>query len=94
MRHASVVLIALIVLCSLAGCGKRTPELASPPVILNLPDCPAPDTPRLPLIDGALPLDSPVNIKALLERDDIMRFYISGLNAAISCFRRTGGRHD
>jgi hypothetical protein len=95
MRHASVALIALIVLCSLGGCGTRTPELAPPPVILNLPDCPAPDAPRLPPINGALPFDAPANIAALLERDDVMRAYIKGLDAAITCFRRSSpGRNQ
>lgn len=90
MKPASVALIVLIGLCSLAGCGgKQAPEVPAPPVILKLPDCPAPERPRLPLINGDLPFDSPENIKAFLERDDIMRAYIKGLEAAVGCYRRT-----
>lgn len=89
MKPATVLLIVLIGLCSLAGCGgKRAPELPAPPAILNLPDCPAPERPLLPLINGGLPFDSPENIESFLERDDIMRAYIKGLEAAVTCYRR------
>lgn len=90
MQPASVALIVLIGLCSLAGCAKAPalPELVPPPAILNLPDCPAPESPRLPRIDGALPFDAPANIAAMLERDDVLRAHIKGQGAAIECFRR------
>ena len=89
MKREIVLLFVLIGLCSLAGCGgKRLPELPAPPVILNLPDCPAPDRPRLPQVNGGLPFDAPENINTFLERDDIMRAYIKGLEAAVLCARR------
>ena len=68
MKRASVLLIASIGLCSLCGCGARR---AAPPV-LNLPDCPAPAAPALPLLNAAEPLESPANMAALMERDDRM----------------------
>lgn len=89
MQRALVPLIALIGLFSLTGCGAATrPSLPPPPVILNLPDCPAPARPALPILDGALPFDAPVNVGAFLERDDLYRQHITALEAAITCFRR------
>lgn len=88
MKRASVLLIGLIGLCSLVGCGGKRPEVPTPPAVLILPDCPSPERPRLPLINGDLPFDSPENIKIFLERDDIMRVYIKGLEAAALCYRR------
>lgn len=89
MKRAFVPLIGLIALCSLYGCGgKRLPEVPAPPAILNLPDCPVPERPALPRIIGAIPFDAPENIAVFLERDDIMRAYIKGLEAAVGCFRR------
>lgn len=87
MKRASVLLIASIGLCSLCGCGARR---AAPPV-LNLPDCPAPAAPALPLLNAAEPLESPANMAALMERDDRMRAYIDGLSAALSCWQAKGG---
>ncbi|CAK7024800.1 MAG: hypothetical protein DELT_02536 [Desulfovibrio sp.] len=86
MKPASVLLIALIALCSLAGCGgkeARRQEVPTPPAVLNLPASPAPQKPELPQIDGALPLDHPHNVDVLLERDDIMRALIKALYAAL-----------
>ena len=77
MKHAIVLLVASIVLCS--GCG--------PKLILNVPDCPAPAPPVLPLIDGSAPLDAPDNVARLMERDDRIRAYIDGLNAALCCYQ-------
>jgi hypothetical protein len=90
MKFALVPLIALTVLGSLAGCGAGKPALPPPPVILNLPDCPAPARPALAPIDGALPFDSPANISTFLERDDVIRFYVQGLEATINCYQRRG----
>jgi hypothetical protein len=53
-----------------------------------LPDCPAPERPRLALIDGALPFDNPANVAVFLERDDVLRLYVRALEATITCFRR------
>lgn len=81
MKRAIVLLIASIGLCS--GCGQKQ----AAPLILNLPDCPAPASPALPLLDGSAPLDAPHNVDRLMERDDRIRAYIDGLNAALRCFQ-------
>ena len=86
MKRAVVLFCASIVLCSLCGCGRRQPT----PLILNLPDCPAPSVPALPELDGEEPLDSPENIARLLERDDRFRAHIDGLNAALRCEQARG----
>ena len=94
MKRASALLIALIGLGSLPGCGDMRPSLPPPPVILNLPDCPAPERPDLPQIDGHLPFDAPRNIAAILERDDVLRLHIKALGAALECFRRQGSKEN
>ena len=88
MKRAPVPLIVLIGLFSLTACGASRPSLPPPPVILTLPDCPAPARPALPHIDGALPFDAPANVAAFLERDDLFRQHTTALEAAIACFRR------
>ncbi len=80
MKRVAALLSVLIVLCS--GCGQKQ---TSAPLILNLPDCPAPSVPVLPELDAAEPLDSPENLARLLERDDRFRAYINGLLAALRC---------
>lgn len=87
MKHAIVLLVASIVLCS--GCGPKQ----AAPLSLNLPDCPAPAPPVLPLIDGSAPLDAPDNVARLMERDDRMRAYIDGLNAALRCYQAGRNSH-
>lgn len=84
MKHAAVLLLVSIVLCS--GCGRQ----ASVPPILNLPDCPAPSVPILPKLDATEPLDSPENVARLLARDDALRAYIGGLDAALRCYQARG----
>lgn len=84
MKHAVVLLLVSIVLCS--GCGRQ----ASIPPILNLPDCPAPSVPILPELDAAESLDSPENVACLLARDDALRAYIGGLDAALRCYQARG----
>ncbi len=79
MKPAALSLIVLIGLCS--GCGPK----AAPPAILYLPDCPAPERPALPALNGAEPLDSPANAEALMIRDDVIRTYINGLLSALRC---------
>lgn len=84
MRHVAVLWIASIVICS--GCAKPAPA----PQIVMAPaavTCPAPARPELPRIDGALPLDSPANIEALMTRDDLLRQYIRGLEATVDCYK-------
>lgn len=87
MKRAFVLLTVLIVLCS--GCGRKQ----AAPLILNLPDCPAPASPALPLIDGSVPLDAPDNVERLMERDDRIRAYIDGLNAALRCYQAGRNSH-
>ena len=95
MKHASVALIALTVLCSVSGCAGRQPDkLPAAPLILNLPDCPEPGRPWLPAINGNLPFDAPENIEALLERDDILRFHIKAWEATGACYRRQPTREE
>lgn len=84
MKRAVVLLVALTALCS--GCGTKQPQPA--PLVLNLPDCPAPVPPVLPTVDGTLPFDGPENMAKLAERDDMVRVYVEGLEAAIRCYRR------
>ena len=79
MKPAALSLIVLIGLCS--GCGPK----AAPPAILEYPDCPAPESPELPALNGAEPLDSPANAEALMIRDDTIRTYINGLLSALRC---------
>lgn len=45
-----------------------------------------PAAPALPLLDPYEPLDSPANVKLIMERDDIIRSYIDGLTAALACY--------
>ncbi len=90
MKRATVLLIASIALCSCCGCSRKP----AAPHILNLPDCPAPAPPVLPVIDGSEALDSPDNIARLMERDDLIRAYIDGLNAALRCQTRRNNGSD
>lgn len=89
MQAVNWLLIALIGLCS--GCSAALPPA---PLILNLPDCPAPASPVLPLMDGGQPFDAPDNVSVLMRRDDILRFYIKGLQAAIICYQKQGDVHE
>lgn len=68
----------------IAGCGIKT--------IPKPPDCPAPPVPKLVELLPDEPLESPTNMRLLMERDDCMRLYISGLEAAIECYKHTGGK--
>ena len=85
MQRAVVLFCVSIVLCS-CGCGQKQ----AAPLILNLPDCPAPDAPVLAKLDATEPLDSPENVARLLARDDALRAYIGGLDAALRCYQARG----
>ncbi|MDD2966755.1 MAG: hypothetical protein PHN64_04590 [Desulfovibrionaceae bacterium] len=91
MKPASALLLALTVLCS--ACGARQAAI-SPPLVLALPDCPAPEVPLLPPLEGAVPLDSPQNIDLLMQRDDSIRRYVAGLQASISCYQRQNTKEN
>lgn len=85
MKRAVVLSCASIALCS-CGCGPKQ----AAPLILKYHDCPAPSVPILPELDATEPLDSPENLSRLLERDDRIRAYIDGLNAALRCEQARG----
>lgn len=84
MRHGMLLLIGSIVLCS--GCTTRKPVQAM--VVHQTLECPAPERPELPVITGALPLDHSENVETLMERDDMLRQYIQGLQDCVECYRR------
>lgn len=90
MKPVLALFLASIAGCSLlTGCGARElPALPPAPIILKLPDCPAPTPPVLPVLDAALPLDNPENLETLLIRDDVIRAYLRGLEAAVNCYKR------
>lgn len=83
MKQGKKLLPALIVLCScISACGKNIPV----PVEIY---CPQPQKPELPLLSADLYLDSPANIEILMQRDDIMRGYIEGLEDTILCYENS-----
>lgn len=85
--RATRLWIALTALCSLVGCASRDDGGVPPaPVIVPAAVCPAPDAPALPRLDAALPFDAPDNVRTFLERDDLCRHYIKGLQATIRCY--------
>lgn len=91
MRRAARPLLYLTLLGSLllaAGCGERMPELPAPPHILPARDCPTPERPALPSVDGTLPFDSPENIAVFMRRDTILKTYAKGLESAVDCYRK------
>lgn len=91
IRRAARPLLYLTLLGSLllaAGCGERMPELPAPPYILSSRECPAPERPVLPSVDGTLPFDSPENIAVFMRRDTILKTYAKGLESAVDCYRK------
>lgn len=91
LRRAARPLLLLTLLGSLllaAGCAERLPELPAPPRVFPARDCPAPERPVLPPVDGTLPFDAPENITALMRRDTILKHYAEGLEAAVDCYRK------
>jgi hypothetical protein len=88
MRRALLLLIGSIVLCSCAA--RPAPLYVTVPVVA----CPAPIAPELPEINGALPLDGPGNVEALMLRDDLLRGYIGGLRACVECYERQTTQAD
>lgn len=80
MTLRAMLLLSVLI----AGCGIRTAPL---------PDCPVPARPELPALISGEPLESMVNIRILMERDDCMRLYIRGLEDALECYKKTGGNY-
>lgn len=69
-----------------AGCGKSETIFVRVPEMVRPAPCPAPEAPELPRILSA-PLDSPANILRLRLRDEVLRGYIDGLEAALTCYQ-------
>lgn len=91
LRRAAGPLLLLTLLGSLllaVGCAERLPELPPAPRIMLSRDCPAPERPELPSVDGELPFDAPENVSALMRRDAILKHYAEGLEAAVDCYRK------
>ena len=91
LRRAVRPLLLLTLLGSLllaAGCAERLPELPPAPRIVLARDCPAPERPELPPVDGELPFDAPENVSVLMRRDTILKNYAEGLEAAGDCYRK------
>lgn len=74
----AVLLLSVLI----AGCGINTAPL---------PDCQAPARPELPALISDKPLESSINMRILMERDDCMRLYIQGLEDTLECYKKTGG---
>ena len=84
MRRAMLLLITLTGLCS---CTAR-PALPPPVMVMHTGVvCPAPARPALPVIDPDVALDSPANVERLMERDDLLRQYIRGLESTVDCYK-------
>lgn len=84
MKRVKRLLPASIVLCScfLLGCKKNIS--VSVPVY-----CPEPIKPDLPVLLEQYYLDSPLNIEIIMQRDDIIRSYIEGLEDTILCYKNS-----
>lgn len=93
MRHAASYILILIVLCS-TGCASGGSKIVSVEPILILPAfCPRPQPPALPKLAGVNLLESRQGYAILKLRDQKIRDYIKGLNAALECYEgQTQGR--
>lgn len=85
MKRALLLLLVSIAACS--GCAGHQPEPATMPQVVGATECPAPEAPTLPLLDGASAFDAPANVETLIERDDLLRGYLDSLRAVIDCYR-------
>lgn len=84
MRHAVSCILTLTALCS--GCAPReVPPVPAPIVILSVL-CPRPAPPALPKLAGVNLLESREGYAVLKLRDQKIRDYIKGLNAALDCY--------
>ena len=83
MQPALVLLICSIALCS--ACAATAPS-APAPVVVTVQRCSRPAAPALPQIRGALIMDAPEQLAAIVNRDTLMRRYIAGLRDALDCY--------
>lgn len=94
MRHAASCILILTALCSV-GCasgGGKTPPVPEPILILPV-FCPRPHPPALPKLAGVNLLESRQGYAILKLRDQKIRDYIKGLDAALECYEgQTQGR--
>lgn len=91
-----LMLCGVLFIFLLSGCTKYAANPAPPaPVVMPLAPCPAPAAPALPAVDGETAFDSPGNVRALLDRDSVLRRYIAGLRAALVCYeQQVEATHD
>ena len=85
MQRASVLLICLIGLGSLAGCSTASLPVP-PPVVVTVQRCARPAAPSVPKLRGDIPFDSPSQVEATLTRDARLRLYAAQLNDALDCY--------
>lgn len=84
MRHAVSCILTLTALCS--GCaGPKAQPIPAPVVVLPVM-CPRPQTPSLPKLAKVNLLESREGYAVLKLRDQKIRAYIKGLNAALDCY--------
>lgn len=81
MKPEKKLLPASIVLCSLLGCQHTVAAVKT--------YCPEPIKPELPLLLEEYCLDSLPNIEIIMQRDDILRLYIEGLEDTILCYKNS-----
>lgn len=86
MKRGKRLLQGLIVLCSLSFLGCK-PDIS----VSTGMYCPKPEKPELPFLTDKYFLDAPVNIEILMQRDDMIRLYIDGLEETIRCYENSQG---
>lgn len=93
-RRDAVCLILWIGLCS--GCaGREAPAPVPEPILVRPARCPRPEPPVLPKLAGVSFLESREGYTVLKLRDERMRAYIKGLDAALSCYEaQVGGEEE
>lgn len=83
-RHAAHCLLILTALCS--GCAAPHIQGPSAPVVILPVMCPRPAPPSLPKLGSVNLLESREGYAILKLRDQKIRAYIKGLNAALDCY--------
>ena len=77
----------------LAGCVGKTVEMPMA-VVVKPTACAEMPIPILPQLSSAYSLEDRRNIRLLLERDDSMRAYITGLQATVNCYKAQAAEDD